>query len=266
MNQETLCKAFCDQLRVREIPKGYAICTAFKSFMGEDLSFYAIRDTEEGGYRLFEDGTLIPHLEAAGASLGRDTRREAFMKMLAEHGAAFDDYRSEIFRTVAAGETLETVCLDFMSLLMRVKDLSLSIHEKTDNPFRDEVRDLLLSMLSGKAEIREQEPVSSKLSEISPDMVLRATDRDPVALFIATSTPKLHEALELHFMATYEQRIPLKVLAMIESDSSIGGKVRVRADNRLNAVLRFRSEETSAMERVAREVLGWQAVTSTQMH
>jgi hypothetical protein len=266
MNQETLCKAFCDQLRVREIPQGYAISTAFESFMGEDLSFYALRNTGSDSYRLFEDGTLIPHLEAIGASLENEARREAFTKMLTEHRAAFDDYRTEIFRNVGSREALEAACLDFMSLLMRVKDLSLSVHEKAENPFREEVRELLLSMLSGKAEIREQEPVSAKLSEISPDMVLRATNRDPVALFIATSAPKMHEALELHFMATYEQRIPLKVLAVIETDSSIPGRVRVRADNRLNGVLRFRSEEIPATERVAREVLGWQATTPPQMH
>jgi hypothetical protein len=153
-----------------------------------------------------------------------------------------------------------------MSLLIRVKDLLLMVQERAESTFRDDVRALILSALSDKAEIKEQEPVSSELGEISPDMVLKAKDRDPVALFIATTAPKLHEAIELQFMATYEQHVPLKVLAMIESDSSIAGRVRVRADNRLNGVLRFRSEESIAVERVAKEVLGWQALADFRVH
>ena len=266
MNHESLCRAFCGQLRVREIPKGYAISMPFESFPGEDLAFYAIKSGDEGGYRIFEDGTLVPHLEAAGATLDNETRSEALASMLQEHRSSFDDYRGEFFRTVKPGETLEEACLDFMSLLIRARDLLLLVREKAESTFREDVRALILSTLADKAEIKEQEPVSAKLAEISPDMVLRAKDRDPVALFIATTAPKLHEAIELQFMATYEQRIPLKVIAMIESDSSISGRVRVRADNRLDAVPRFRSEETVAIERVAKEVLGWQAVVGSRVH
>lgn len=266
MNQESLCRAFCGQLRVREVPKGYAISTPLESFPGEDLAFYAIKSGDDGGYRIFEDGTLVPHLEAAGATLDNDTRHDALTKILQDHHSCLDEYRGELFRTVRSGETLEEACLDFMSLLVRTKDLLLMVQEKAESTFREDVRALIISALADKAEIKEQEPVSVELAEISPDMVLRAKGRDPVALFIATTAPKLHEAIELQFMATYEQRIPLKVIAMIKSNSSISGRVRVRADNRLDAVPQFRSEEAIAVERVAKEVLGWQALVGSRVH
>lgn len=265
MIQDSICAEFCNGLRVREVRNGYAISLPYKNFMGEELSFYALRETEDQ-FRIFDDGTTIPHLEAAGATLDNSTRSAAFGEILKEHQARYDENRGEIYRYVESEESLPRAVLDFAAALLRVSDLLFMIQERAESTFREDVRKQVFAALEKRAVISENEPVSDELSEITPDMVLRAEARDPVAFFIATSPIKLHEAIELHLMATHEYGVPLKVIAMIESDAVSFGRVRVRADNRLHGVLRFRDEEKAAIERLQREVLGWKAISRPQPH
>lgn len=261
MNHNSICQEFCDGLRVREIKDGYAISTPYQNFLGDELAFYALRDATAGGFRIFDDGTTVAHLEAQGATLDNQTRNAALWEILNGHNAGYDDNRGELFMFVPSEDGLPRAALDFMAVLLRVNDLLFMIQERAENTFREDVRNQVITALAGRARIAEGEAVTEYLQEIIPDMVIRAEDRDPVALFIATSPTKLHEAIELHLMATHEYPTAIKVIAMLESDNSVPGKVRVRADNRLDAVLRFRSEEKVAMERVQREVLGWKAVS-----
>jgi len=228
--------------------------------MGEELSFYALRKEGEQ-FRIFDDGTTIPHLEALGATLDNSTRSAALTEILKEHHANYDDVRGEIFRYVESEESLPRAVLDFAAVLLRVSDLLFMVQERAENTFREDVRKQVYAALESRAVISENEPVSDQLYEITPDMVIRAENRDPVAFFIANSAIKLHEAIELHLMATHEYHVPLKVIAMIESDAMSFGRVRVRADNRLDGVLRFRDEEKAAIERLQREVLGWKVVS-----
>ena len=266
MNHDSICREFCNSLSVREIRNGYAISTPYKNFLGDDLAFYALRNPEGEGFRLFDDGTIVPHLEAQGATLDNTTRLAALWDILNSYSAGYDDHRGELYMHVSGEQGLARAALDFMAIMLRVNDLLFMIQERAESTFREDVRNQVFAAFSGKANIVEAEAVTDDLSEIIPDMVIRAGERDPVALFIATSPTKLHEAIELHLLATHEHPTPIKVIAMLESDNSIAGKVRVRADNRLDAVLRFRSEEKAAIERMQREVFGWKAVSRLRAH
>lgn len=161
MTQSTfICKTFCESLRVRELQNGYAISTPYDTFVGDPLSFYAVRTDGTSAYRVFEDGTLIPHLEAAGATLENTSRHAALLQMLEEHGASFDDHTGELFRNVDDSDDLGAACLDFMALLIRVRDLLFMVQERAKNTWLEDARIAVRKALEGSASIREGEPVS----------------------------------------------------------------------------------------------------------
>ena len=40
--KDDLCKAFCDEILVREVPAGLAVATGFDNFSGDTIGFYII--------------------------------------------------------------------------------------------------------------------------------------------------------------------------------------------------------------------------------
>ncbi len=75
--KDLLCKAFCEQITVRDVPAGLAVSTAFNLSGGEPLGFYIVGPDSTGRYRLEDDGTTIPMIEAVGIDLETPTRTEA---------------------------------------------------------------------------------------------------------------------------------------------------------------------------------------------
>jgi hypothetical protein len=263
MARDEICRAFCESLSVREIANGLAIGTSYEDVTGEPLGFYAIRQID-GSFRLMDSGLTIPFLESSGVSFDTENRREALAEILRQHRAHWDEDRGELAMSVSNEGELPRAALDFMALLLRVKDLLFLTQERTASTFREDVVRMLKDKIGERAKIRENEPVHGDLSEIIPDMVLQSGSRNPVAFFIATSPTKVHEAIELQMQARYEVQRPLKVVAIIEEESSVPIKLRLRADNRLDALPRFRSSEVDAIDRVVREVLGSTAVIGTR--
>ena len=74
--KEALCKAFCDELRLREVPAGLAVSTVY-DWMGEPLGFYIVGPDTLGRYSIEDDGTTMPLIEAAVTDLESPTRAEA---------------------------------------------------------------------------------------------------------------------------------------------------------------------------------------------
>ena len=69
-----LCDAFCDALTVRRVPCGLAVTTPFVSQDADPIGFYIVESAaERGKFRLEDDGTQVPLLEASGIDLMRET-------------------------------------------------------------------------------------------------------------------------------------------------------------------------------------------------
>src|SRR4051812_30978339 len=47
--KEAICKAFCDEIRIKEVPIGLAISTAFRRADGDAIAFYVVRNAGEPG-------------------------------------------------------------------------------------------------------------------------------------------------------------------------------------------------------------------------
>jgi Domain of unknown function DUF1828 len=259
--KEEICRAFCDEIRIKEVPVGLAISTAFRRADGDAIAFYAVRNRNEPALvRLEDDGTTRPYLEAAGVDFETQTREKAFALILEEYGAQYDDEEA-VIRTADMPESeIARASIGFAALLLRLSDFLLLSQEHIASAFRDDAIKRIREAVGSRAVIEEDELVDAHLSEVRPDLVIRAPDRDPVAVFLAQSAQRVNDAIFLQMAALYEAHRPVSVVSLLELDSSITSKLRQRASNRLSAVPIYRNDEDQAVQRIVREVVGYRAI------
>lgn len=255
--KEELCRAFCDEISVREVPAGLAISTAFRRRDGDAIGFYVVRNRDNPGFgHLEDDGETIPYLEAAGVDFETKTREKALESILAEYSADFDEDESVIRTEEMPERDLPRFAIHFVALLLRLSDFLLLTEEHIESAFREDVKKRVREAVGDRAEIIEDEPVSERLREVRPDMVLHAEGRDPVALFLAQSAQRVNDAIFLQMAALYEARESISVIALLETEISVNRDLRQRAANRLTTVPVYRGDEDAAVQRIQREVVG----------
>ncbi len=261
--KEQICRAFCESVRVSPFKGGLAIGTPYKNFAsGDPIGIYAI-GPNAGLYRLVDNALTVAFLEAEGATMDAASRRDALAHILEQHGAAYDEEMGEIFRDGVRESELPKAILEFSALLLRLNDLILLTVERVKNAFEDDVRAAIRQDMERRnIKFAEGQPVSSDLADVIPDMVFYPNNRDPVALFIATNDAKLWQAMLLRVIADSEKHRPLSVVAVLETENSVSQKVRVQADNRLDATPRYRSGPDDTIQRIARVVVGNEAAST----
>ena len=259
--KERICEAFCEGVQVASFKGGIAVSTSYLNGMGDRVGIYALGPSD-GLYRIVDNALTIAALEASGVGFGTESRQEALLRILSDHHAAYDEELGEVFREGVTEEDLPKAILDFSALLLRLNDLLMLTTERVKSVFEEDVRDAVRAAMDKRhIRIAEDEPVSGDIPEITPDMVMFPEGRDPVALFIATSDAKLWQAMHLRLIAQHEKHFPLSVVAVIEQDNSLSQNVRVQADNRLDALPRFRTGPLDTIQRIVRIVVGNEAAS-----
>jgi hypothetical protein len=253
-----LCKAFCSELHFREVPAGLAVSTAF-DVGPEPLGFYIVGPDMLGRFRIEDDGTTVPLIEAEGADRTSQTRTEAFAEMLAEYGADYNEERGELVSPSLQQNQIPQAALKFVALLLRLQDMVLLTPERALSTFREDASNAIREALGDRAEIRENEPIAPGI-EFPADLILKAKGRAPVAIFLAMTEQRVLEAVIVQLAALYEARFPCSVIALLEKESAITRKMQTHAANRLSALPTFRGEEHIAISRIEREVLGFEGV------
>jgi hypothetical protein len=255
--KEEMCRAFCNEISVKEVPAGLAISTAFRRRDGDAISFYVIRDPSLPGLsHLEDDGETVPYLLACGVDLSTQTRQRAFQDLLTEYEAQFDEGESVIRTSQMSEEALPRAAIRFVALLLRLSDFFLLTQEHAESTFREDVAKRIKEAIGDKAVIRENEPVTPRLKEVTPDMVLRAGERVPVAVFLAQSAQRVNDAIFLQMAALYEARQAVSVIAILEKDGQANHRLRQRASNRLSTIMVYDGDEDAAIHRIEREVMG----------
>ena len=254
MKQE-LCRAFCDELEFREVPAGMAVSTGFNWF-GDPLGFYIVGPDASGRFRLEDDGTTVPFLEAEGAGPDSQTRVEAFDEMLEEYGASYDEERAELRTVPLTAADIPRAALRFVALLLRLQDMLLLTPERAASTFREDAANAIRKAVEGRAEVQEREQIAPGI-EFLADLILRAPNRVPVAVYLASSEQRVLEAVVAQMAVLYEAHIACSVIALLEKDSSIAKRMRKHASNRLTALPIFEGEESIAVARITREVFGF---------
>lgn len=260
--KEELCRAFCHDLEVVRVPAGLAVGTAFQKSDGDNIAFYIIGPDDDGNFRVQDDGGTVPYLEASGADLGIESRAQAFHEILQEYGVVYDEVTFELSSPSIPREAVPKAGLKLVAALLRLQDLVLMTRERAESTWVDEVKRDLERASAGQITIEYDAPVAPSVSDYPADIVLRAGDRDPVAVFFGTSDSKVYEALLLQQSARYEVHLQCSVVVVLEKDNAVSRKARLRADNHL-IVPRYRDAEKDAVARIVEAASG---VRPTVLH
>lgn len=253
--KELICKAFCDQLSVRDVPAGLAISTALDLSNGEPLGFYVVGPDSAGRYRIEDDGATIPLIEAAGIDLDTQTRSEAIATLYEEYGVLYNAETGELSTPSLSVEQIPQRALQFVALLLRIQDIILLTPERVASTFREDAIKAIASAIGTRATIRENQSPTPGF-EFPADLLIEAPNRAPVAVFLAMSEQRVLEAIVAQMALTYEAKFDCSIIALLEKDSSVTRRMRQRAANRLAAMPIFEGDERAAVQRIEQEVFG----------
>lgn len=252
--KELLCRAFCAALSVRQVPLGYAVQTPYENADGDPLLLYFVRhESDRHRWRIEDDGTQVPFLEASGVNL-RGTRGEAFGELLTEYGASFDNDARTVVTPFFKEEDLGRAAVRFVGLLLRLQDLALLDTRTVRSTFRDDALAAIHQAFDGKAEVEEAAPVSDEFKGYEADVVLRSKGLPPLAVFLATSEERALLALVLKMETEKYRSVDSRVVLLLErsKDNPVKESTYALAQSRLDGVLSFRGAEHDAMARLSR--------------
>ena len=261
--KDALCKAFCGDISLREVPVGLAVSTIFKREDGDAVSFYVVYDSDDPGQaRLEDDGFTVPYLDASGVDLGDGTRAEAFAALMDEYGVELDEAESVLRTPLMPIERLAADSMRFVAFLLRMQDFLLVTRERVEETFRADVVRAVTDKFAGRAEILVDELIAPTLKDYPADLVIRAVGRDPLALFIATSENKALEALLLSMQVQFVAPTPCRVMMVLETakPARIKERTYARAINNFPVAV-FRGHEQPALVAIERQIFGASPVT-----
>lgn len=249
--RKALCHAFCHTATVSAVPMGYAISSVFQDSSGDAITFYLVQ--EEEGYRLEDDGSYLSHLIAKDIPIDQGQRGQMLDAILAQSDAYWDKETFEIRSNIISKELISSRIVDFLSALIRVRDLELLTREMVRSTFREDATRAILSKFSTVANIEEDAPVSKALSEFPADVVIRPCTTDHIrrtgAVYFVNTNDKLNEAL-LHQLELQTQGFnDVAVIALLETAEMrhISPRKFQRAQNRSLPMPIFRGDEDRAM-------------------
>jgi hypothetical protein len=254
--KEALCKEFCDQVRISTVPDGIAVGTSFIGPDGDPIGFFVIGPNENGLFRVEDSGSTVPILEASGADLDLPSRSQAFNELLAQYDVLYDENRGELKTHSLDEAAVPRAALRFLTLLLRLQDLIYLAREKAENTFREEATRDLQSTIGNRATLTQNDIVDESLKEWPADIVLRAPQRKPIAIFLVMENAKLYEAMLLQMNAELKAKVECTVIALLETPTSVSQRVLNQAMNVLTP-LHYRGDEKTAIGRIVRESLGF---------
>ena len=253
-----LCSTFCGAIDVRAVPSGFAVSSAFEDSSGDRITFY-LTESEEG-FQIEDDGDYLAHLIARDIPIHEGTRGQLLDAILAQGRAYWDRETFEIKSGIFPANDLSKRTIEFLSSLIRVRDLELVTREVVRSTFREDVVSALTRRFGSAVHISEHAVVANDFAEFPADIVVQPGATAPGAragaIYLVNSNDKLNEALLAFQDAQIQERQDFSVVAMIEEpDMKVISRKRFqRAQNRSLPMPIFRGDEEAAMSRIAREL------------
>jgi hypothetical protein len=249
-----LCSTFCSGLEVVPTPCGLAVSTAFTDRSGDRIGFYLVEGAD--GYRIEDDGEYLSRLIALGIDVDGGTRAKLLDAILDTAGAAWDTDTYEIRTPSFPEDEIAQRAIDFLSALIRVRDLELLTRDTVRSTFREDALAAMREHFGRAAAITEGEPVDEALADFPADAVICPDDGRSAAVYFVTSNEHLMEAQLLQAEAERLRRHDFAVVALIESPEfpRISRRKFQRAQNRSLVMPIFRGDEQAAMRRIEQEL------------
>lgn len=252
--KDLLCEAFCASLDVKSVPVGYAVRTPYENADGDPLLVYFVRD--ERGWRLEDDGTQVPLLEASGVDVSGKSRGEAFSSLLAEYGALFDADRRTLSSEPLPQNEVGAAAVRFVALLLRLQDLALLSPQTVRNTWREDALAALHMAFDSVATLKESASLSPTMRGHDADVVMYPPSGPPMAIYLGTSEERALQAIIAKMEAEKYQGIAGKVALMVEKAKSNPVKEATYslAMARLDTVVSFRESREDTLQRLAQMV------------
>lgn len=251
--KNALCKAFCGELSVREVPAGLAFSGIFEGVSGDRISGYVI--LSEGLPYLSDDGSFLADLDASGVDIENGARAKYLQGILSSVDAYIDPDTLTI-RTQPFNKEIEPhKIVMFLSALMRAQDVTYWNRERIRNTFAEDFYEILCSRFGKYAHIKQNAIINQTLSDFPTDILLSPKNEgSPLAIFLAQNAERLNEATLLaQEMKIRHISLP-KIAAVSESGDGLvmtNRKVS-RALNRIDGFIIFNDDEEAAIDRISK--------------
>ena len=260
INAETLasqlCDTFCSSVTVNPVPSGYAVSTLFTDQSGDRIGFYVVESEE--GFRIEDDGEYLAQLMGSGVPLDNGQRARFLDEILDRSGVYWDRDTLEIKSQSFQKSEISKRMIDFLSALIRVRDIELVTRDFVRSTFREDVTQALREKFADEISFSEDEAVNDNLSEFPADLIMRPTteSKKTGALYFVNSNERLTEALLLQMETERLNISNVKVIAFLKDSEmkAISRKKFQRAQNRSVSMPIFYGDENAALTRVAREL------------
>jgi len=253
MLEKALCSTFCSSIRVNSVPFGYAVSTAFKDGAGDSLGFYVT--VGEDGYRIEDSGDFLSRVIASGIDI-ENTNRGALLKNILHAGGAFWDVDTYEIKTPHFNEKdLPKRMIDFLSSLIRARDIELVTREVVRSTFKEDAIAAIQAKYSDVADFNENKPINEYFAEFPSDLnIIPKIGQKSAAVFFATNDNKLDQALLLQQAAQLKHCKNFVIVAMIEKMQVLSERKFQRVVNRPIITPIFRGDEENAITRIGEEI------------
>lgn len=252
--KEALCRAFCDNLNVTEVPLGYAVGTSFRRNNGDAIGFYIVFDRgSKERARIEDDGLTISSLESAGINLSAGPRAEQLSALMRDSHISYDEDESVLHTDFMPIAILPSRALEFVAFLIRAQELSHWTREAVEGTFKHDVVRAVQQHYAGRAKVLLGEDAEKAMPGAPADAIIEPPEGVPLALFIGTSEPKALEATLLWSDVRAKLSKPTKVMLVVDSPKPkrINDRTYARALNRFPVVVfpDLEEEALAAMDR-----------------
>ncbi|RVU21026.1 DUF1828 domain-containing protein [Methylobacterium oryzihabitans] len=258
--KKTLCTTFCGGISVQPVPTGYAISSAFEDGLGDAISFY-LTHADDDHYIIEDDGSYLAHLIAKDIPIDQGVRGQLLDAILSSGNAHWDRDTYEIRTDPFSSQDIARRAIEFLSSMIRVRDLELLTRDVVRSTFREDATRALMGTLGRVANILEDEPIGSAFRDFPADLIIKPRpefeDRARAgAVYFVNSNDKLNEALLLQMEQRQLDRLDFEVIALVEDPEmrTIKRKNFQRAQNRELAMPIFREDELGAMNYIRRRL------------
>lgn len=253
--QEEICEALCGGFSVREIPIGYAIASPFDWFTGDKMIFYA---RTRGSQIRFEDsGSTLFELEGAGVDFSSSTRVESLKEICAEASVEFDEDESLFMSEWVDEKHIGLASVRFMSFMVRVQDMLLTIRSRVSNTFREDLISAVQERFADEANVEISEAPVEQLSYYVVDIIIRHKSGKTAAIFPATSEEKALESVlfakELE-LRNIDNVVPFLVFEKADGGTKIRSHTRSKALNSELKLASWDGGKMDVMEKIAKHV------------
>lgn len=257
--KKTLCSTFCGGISVQPVATGYAISSAFEDSLGDPISFY-LTQSDPDHYVIEDDGGYLAHLIAKDIPIDQGTRGQLLDAILLSGNAHWDRDTYEIRTDAFPSKDVPRRVIDFLSSMIRVRDLELITRDVVRSTFREDATRAIIATLGRAANLIEDEAISKDFSDFPADLIITPhadfPRAKPGAVYFVNSTDKLNEALMLQMEARQLDRSDFEIIALVEDPEmrTIKRKNFQRAQNRELPMPIFRHDEQGAVNYIRRRL------------